>query len=199
MSFFSLLLLLHQTERSVDVCQLSPSVLISAPSWISVQNQSWMQQDYLKYFSCTGLTVFCRARISPRIPPDMINLLFHIYFGVLDSELRLLCFWEQRVHTAGTCSVDSCQSLLGFLFNSCSLCYLEPKLYSRRISPPWLVLVMKCSERKLWICVCEQVWLEIENFVIHASFLMHPHKPPALQMKMVLLYWVLPLDGHVTL
>lgn len=81
----------------------------------------------LKCFSCFGLTVFCRALFSPCMPPDTINLLFHIYSGFWTASWGCNGF-ENRAFTLQAHAQLTVPLYWAFLvYLMCALCFLESK------------------------------------------------------------------------
>lgn len=113
--------------------------------------------------ACTDLTVFCRALFSLCIPPDMINVLFHIYSRVWRESWGGNVF-ECWGFTAGTCSVDSLTLLA---FAGLFLVSFYVLVSGIRGSLQWVYCgcsAYECTERKLWVFLTNRYDSQDEKF-----------------------------------
>ena len=94
----------------------------------------------------------------------MMNLLSHIYSRGLDTEPWLGCF---RVVAR---SVDSFTSW-GFISRP-PVCVKASvrRCVSFPMSRLWLLSLMKCSQRKMWLFICKQVWLLRREHLMMCAF-----------------------------
>lgn len=134
------------------------------PAWSLSSTSLECCRIWLIYFTCSGLTVFCRALFLPLMLPDTINLLFQIYSRIWTETSGCNAFehiWFP-LQTHACLTVPLYWALLIYLM--LLFVFFWTQQLQMNIKPQWLAVVMKCSVRKMWVCFCHQIWLEMGKF-----------------------------------